>query len=590
MHLFGLLRRVSAWLGAAVSIFALSWCPAAAGDNEHHAPLPPTLVQPVDWSLYTSRVPQPQPAASTRRLRNRHPQTKRHAEAWTTFHYDNLRTAWNPNETLLTTANVNASNFGMLYSEPVDGEVYAEPLYVPNVRVRKLGIHDLLLIATEGDSIYAFDAESGAQLYKTTYVSPPSVTTFDPYICQCSNIAFQQGITGTPVIDIKSSLMYFVAKTVETQGSISTTHYRLHALDIRTGIDAMPNTDINASIIAEDGTQVYLDQIWSIQRPGLALSNNVVYVAFGSGADYHPVNTSGWLVAFDKTNLQQIAQFSDETGDAQVQNIWYDGAVSTRLGAFWGSGAAPAVDKQGNLYVESGNGAFDGQLDFAMTAIKVSPDLSHVVDYFTPSTWYNDSNADQDLGSSGVILLPKQPGGVKNIAIAGGKTGISFVLNQHNMGKFNVSGNQILSQTTTNDGLWGTTAAYTGSDGASYLLVPGGGPMTLWRVQNGSSVSLGYLSQTVDHFSDYGDAGSEPVVSSNGAAPGSAIVWAYSRVGSGGPAQLTLRAYDATNLANKLIELPFTNWEGGGELLTPTVANGMVFTAGEGNVSAYGIL
>jgi hypothetical protein len=254
------------------------------------------------------------------------------------------------------------------------------------------------------------------------------------------------------------------------------------------------------------------------------------------------------------------------------------------------SGAAPAIDGLGNLYVQTGNGAFDGQLDWAMSVLKVSPDLSHVVDYFTPSTWLNDSNADLDLGSAGVTLLPRLPGRFPNVAVGGGKSGLSFVMNEHNLGKFNAGGDRNLSEALTNDGLWGTTAAYVGSDGKTYVIVPGGGPMTLWQVQTVTTVSLGFMSQTLDRFSDYDDAGSEPVVSSNGTTPGSAIVWVYSRIGAGGPANLTLRAYDASNLSNKLIELPFTNWQGGGELISPSVANGLVFTAGEGVVSVYGLL
>jgi hypothetical protein len=163
-------------------------------------------------------------------------------------------------------------------------------------------------------------------------------------------------------------------------------------------------------------------------------------------------------------------------------------------------------------------------------------------------------------------------------------------MNRNHMGGFNPSNDQILSETETNDGLWGTPAAYTGPDGKTYVLEPGGGPMTLWQVQTGSGVSLGYMNQTPDRFGDYDDSGSEPIVSSNGTASGSAIVWVYSRVGSGGPAQLNLRGYDATNLANELVDVPFTNWLGGGELLSPSVANGMVFTAGEGVVSAFGLL
>jgi hypothetical protein len=579
---------ISAWLTAT---WTCSVSPADAAGTyhpQHHAALPATLTHPVNWALYTARVPQPKPVHE-RRPRWR-VQFDRKQSAWPTFAYSNARNAWNPHETALTTANVNPSSFGMLYSLPVDGEVYAQPLYVPHVNVPHLGFHDLLIVATEGDSIYAFDAESGQRLWKKTFVNPPSVTTFDPSVCQCSNIAFQQGITGTPVVDLRTLVMYFVTKTVESSGSTSTTHYRLRAVGVRTGSEVVPNADITASVIASDGSTVVLDQVWSIQRPSLALVNRVVYVGFGSGADYHPLNTSGWLIAFDKTTLSKISQFCVATGDSQLQQIWFDGQVQTRLGSIWMAGAAPVVDAQGNLYVQTGNGAWDGQLDWAMSVLKVAPDLSHVVDYFTPSTWLSDSNADLDLGSAGVTLLPRLSGRFPNVLIGGGKTGISFLLNAHNLGKFNASGDRILSETTTNDGLWGTTAAYIGSDGNTRLIVPGGGPMTLWQLQTSGTPHLGFASQTLDHFSDYDDAGSEPVISSNGTTPGTAIVWAYSRIGSGGPANLTLRAYDASNLANKLVELPFTNWQGGGELLAPSVANGMVFAGGEGVVNVYGQL
>jgi len=573
---------------AFLAAITLVGSPALAGTyRPHHAALPATLAHSLNWALYAARVPQPQPPA---RRRRQHPHVKRSQSAWSTFAYSNLRTAWNAHETALNTGNVNASSFGMLYSVPVDGEVYSQPLYVPQVPIPKQGTHDLLLVATEGDSVYAFDAESGAQIWKTTYVNPPNVTTFDPSVCGCSNIAFQQGITGTPVVDLPRLVMYFVTKTVESAGSTTTTHYRLHEVSLRTGLDVTPNTDISASALGADGTEVLLDPVWSIQRPSIALEHGVVYVAFGSGADYHPTNTSGWLIAFDKYSLAQIAQFCDETGYPQLQYIWYGGQPETRLGSVWMAGAAPAIDAQGNVYVQTGNGAYDGASDWAMSVIKVSPDLSHVVDSFTPSTWWSDTNSDQDLGSAGLMLLPHMRGRDGDVAIGGGKTGLTFVLNRNHLGGWNASGDRILSETQTNDGLWGTPAAYAGADGSTYVLIPGGGPMTLWQVRTGSGVSLGYMSQTTDHFSDGDDAGSEPIVSSNGTVAGSAIVWSYSRVGQGGPAQLTLRAYDASNLANKLVELPYTYWLGGGELLSPSVANGMVFTAGEGVVSAFGLL
>ncbi|MBD5655962.1 MAG: hypothetical protein IAI50_12395 [Candidatus Eremiobacteraeota bacterium] len=506
---------------------------------------------------------------------------------WYTFHASTERDGWNSNETVLTTANVNQNQFGMRYSVPVNGEVYAEPLFVPQVNIPRHGLHNVLLVATEADSVYALQAETGITIWQTSYVNPPAVTTFPTKNCQCSNIAVQQGITGTPVIDPATLTAYFVSKTNDTSNGITTTHYRLHGISVATGQDIAPATDIVASVVASDGTIVALDPAMSIQRPGLTLSRGVVYVAFGSGADKQPLTTSGWVVAFNKKTLAQMSAFSDEKGASQTMHLWYGPTEPVRLGAIWMSGAAPAVDGGGNLYAQTGNGAFDGTLDFGQSVVKVSPDLSHVVDYFTPSQWLKQSNSDSDLSSAGPVILPETIGGAR-IVVAGGKSGETYLLNQDRLGRFNAKQDNVLSETMTNSGLWGTVAAYVGPDGNQYLIVPGGGPMTLWQVTQ--TATLSFVDQSSETFGTGDDSGSEPVISSNGTTPGSAIVWAYSRSGGNGPAQLTLRAFDATNLTKQLIELPYTNWMGGGELLTPAVANGLVFTAGEGTVSAYGLL
>jgi hypothetical protein len=566
--------------------------PSLAGDSEseNHAPLPPELNE-LNWALYAARVPQPRPRALKHRVAKTMGRTRSTAAlpAWYTFHASNLRDGWNSNETLLTTANVNQNQFGMRYSVPVNGEVYAEPLYVPQVNLGLQGVHDVLLIATEGDSVYAFDAETGATLWQTNLTAPPAITTFSTKGCGCSNIATQQGITGTPVVDPATLTAYFVAKTTETVGGVTSSYYRLHGLSIVTGLDVAPPTNIVASTVALDGTTVVLDPNWSIQRPGLALNKGVIYVSFGSGADKQPATTSGWVIAFAENSLQQLAAFSTETGDSMLMHLWYGATAQTRLGAIWMSGAAPAIDSSGNVYVQTGNGAFDGKLDFGQSLVKVAPTLSGVVDYFTPTSWLTQSNKDADLSSAGAMILPALIGG-KHVVAGGGKSGVTYLLNQWYLGHFQAQRDHVLSETTTNTGLWGTLASYVGPDGNTYLIVPGGGPMSLWQVSASPNASLAFMSSSSESFGTGDDAGSEPVISSNGTTPGTAIVWSYSRVGSSGPAALTLRAYDATNLANELIEIPYTNWMGGGELLTPTVANGMVFAAGESVVNGYGLL
>ncbi len=486
----------------------------------------------------------------------------------TTYHYDNARTGWDPNEQILNTSNVNAAHFGLKFSVPLDGEVYAEPLYVPQVAMSG-GVHNLLVAATENATVYGIDADSGAVLWKTPFANPPNVIA-SIAIGANSNVAGPNGLTGTPTIDVARDSIYVVGHTDEGPAGSQTTHYRLHALRLEDGSDRVPSTDISLSNVATDGTIVKLDPVWSIQRPGLAENNGVVYVSFGSAADFRPTTSTGWLAGYDANTLAPVFTLggtSTANGLTQSQNVWFTSQPQpVRMAAIWQSGAAPAIDGAGNLYVQTGNGAFDGAHDWGMSLLKVAPNLASVVDYFTPSSWQSDSNYDTDLGSAGVLLLP-QGNLTRSLAIGGGKSGMTYMLDATNLGKLGPSGDpNALFHTQTNSGLWGQPAAYVGSDGNTYLIVPGSGPMSSWKVTGAPTASLTKVGQTADHFADGDDGGTIPVISSNGTAPGSAIVWAYSRVPNGGPADLTLRAYDASNLSNKLVEVPFTHWTGGGML------------------------
>lgn len=509
----------------------------------------------------------------------------------TTYHYDNARTGWDPNEQILNTSNVNAAHFGLKFSVPLDGEVYAEPLYVPQVAMSG-GVHNLLVAATENATVYGIDADSGAVLWKTPFANPPNVIA-SIAIGANSNVAGPNGLTGTPTIDVARDSIYVVGHTDEGPAGSQTTHYRLHALRLEDGSDRVPSTDISLSNVATDGTIVKLDPVWSIQRPGLAENNGVVYVSFGSAADFRPTTSTGWLAGYDANTLAPVFTLggtSTANGLTQSQNVWFTSQPQpVRMAAIWQSGAAPAIDGAGNLYVQTGNGAFDGAHDWGMSLLKVAPNLASVVDYFTPSSWQSDSNYDTDLGSAGVLLLP-QGNLTRSLAIGGGKSGMTYMLDATNLGKLGPSGDpNALFHTQTNSGLWGQPAAYVGSDGNTYLIVPGSGPMSSWKVTGAPTASLTKVGQTADHFADGDDGGTIPVISSNGTAPGSAIVWAYSRVPNGGPADLTLRAYDASNLSNKLVEVPFTHWTGGGMLITPVVAYGTVYAGGESVLNAYGL-
>ena len=508
----------------------------------------------------------------------------------TTYHNDNSRTGWNPNETKLTVANVNSSQFGLKFSVPLDGEVYAQPLYVPQVTIGGVA-HNVVVVASENATVYAIDAGSGAILWKHPFADPPLIVA--SVICHCGTIQGPQGLTGTPTIDVARDSIYVVAHTDEGPTGQVVTHYRLHALLLESGNDRVAATDIKMSAKATDGKTVWLSTTYNMQRPGLAENNGIIYVSFGSQSDRHAASTTGWIAAYDADTLKPIGSLpgkvSTATGLQQVQTEWYGKTGPVRLASIWMSGAAPAIDSAGNIYVQTGNGAYDGLLDWGQSLLKIAPSLSAVLDYFTPSTYKSDNNADRDLGSAGVVLLPQMAGSY-NVAVGGGKSGITYLLDEANLGKLQPPGDpNVLFWAQTNFGLWGLPASYIGSDGNTYVMVPGSGPMTSWRVQTSPKPSLVQVGQTPDQFCQGDDCGTIPVISSNGITPGTAIVWAYSRVPNAGPANLTLRAYDASNLSHELVVLPFTHWLGGGMLLTPMVANGMVYAGGESVLNAYGL-
>ncbi len=504
-----------------------------------------------------------------------------------TYHNDNFRTGWYPAETRLTTANVNPTQFGLKFSVKLSGVAFAQPLYVPQrwVGGRR---HDLIIVATENAVVYGIDAQTGAILWTHGFARPPRIRA--SHGCHCSQAA-PQGLTGTPTIDVARDSIYVVVRTDETVSGETVTRYRLHALLTENGNDRLAPRIITLSAPVSGGT-VELSPTWNLQRPGLAEANGLVYVAFGSQGDREPATTTGWLAAFDAATLAPAGAVPTGAtlagGAPQNQRIVGGGYGPVRLASVWMSGAAPAIDAGGNLYVQTGNGAFDAHRDWGQSLLKITPTLSAVSDFFTPSTYQYDNDHDQDLGSAGVVLLP-QAAGTYQVAVGGGKRGITYLLDQQHLGGVQPPGDpNVLFAATTNDGLWGTPASYIGADAQTYVVVPGSGPMTLWRVTTASPPALVKVGQTPDEFGHGDGGGTIPVISSNGQTPGTAIVWAYSR--SAGASEIMLRAYDLTNLSHELLDIAFTRWTGPASLISPTVANGMVYAAGPDILNAYGLI
>ena len=343
----------------------------------------------------------------------------------TTWHNDLARSGLNPQETILTTANVNVSTFGRLFSVPVDGEVYAQPLILSGVSIGG-GTHNVVYIATEHDSVYAIDADSGATYAQVSLIPAggTTVNTSSDLVPACGDIEPEVGITGTPVIDPSSNTLYVVAKS-KVNGSIV---QFLHALNAGTlAENAGSPVEIQAAVPGTasdgDGTQVAFNPITENQRPGLVLDNGHVLITWASHCDHTPYH--GWLISYNAQTLAQEAAWNaTPNGDP-------NGTLS--LAGIWMSGAAPAVDANGNIYLATGNGYENGTTDFGDTVVKLGLPANGtfpVLDYFVPFN-ENGTNTlgDTDLGSGGVLLLPAASNGAQLLAQAG-KAGTLHLLDR----------------------------------------------------------------------------------------------------------------------------------------------------------------
>jgi len=349
----------------------------------------------------------------------------------TTWHYDNARTSANTTETLLTPANVNSASFGKLFTQPVDGFVSGQPLYLPGVNIAGQGIHNVVYVTTMHDSVYAFDAENpnAGPLWTT------SILTYSPAGATPVPATFQKnagttgwseiGIISTPVIDAQSGTIYLVAETFENNSVV----HRLHALDVSSGVEKLGGPTTITATFTQNGTTSTFQDRYQINRPGLLLANGHVYIGFGSNCcnDY----SQGWVMSYNATTLRQEGTFDAEPGKT--------------LASIWQKGAGLSADSSGNIYAETGEGFYAPGTNLSESVFKLSQQGTSLVlaDWFTPHDHMSLSNADADMAES-VLILPDQPGPFPHEAIAVGKAGTVYVLNRDNMG-------QLCSSCTTID-------------------------------------------------------------------------------------------------------------------------------------------
>ncbi len=486
---------------------------------------------------------------------------------------DNSRTGQNISETLLTTANVNSTQFGKLFAFNVDGYVQAQPLYMSALTINGVP-RNVVFVATQHDSVYAIDADTGIQLWQTSFINPAAgVTTVPAQAEGCNNITglAELGITSTPVIDPSTGTLYVTAKTQEFVSGKYTYVYRLHALDITTGLEKLGGP---VQITGQIGSLnlIILNQI---QRPALLLSNGTLYLGFGSnGCD---LKARGWLFAYDASNLQQIAQMTTQPDNSYGSSIWQ-------------GGVGPAADSAGNVYLSTANGLFNySAQDLGDSVLKLSlgANAFSVADYFTPFDQANMAATDMDLGSGAPTLLPTQAGSsTPDLLVTSGKAGNIYLINRDNLGLYNPTNNDQITQYLPaalageffgSPVYWNNTVYFMAHQDylRAYSLSVGG--------SGTSALSTTPVAQTSGKLTTIGF----PVVSANGTSNG--IVWLVRSV----KGVALMSAFDAARL---FLLYDSSMAAGGRDTLgtiahsaTPTVANGKVYAGTQTQLVAYGL-
>ena len=488
----------------------------------------------------------------------------------TTYHYDNYRTGWNSNETTLTVAALQTSAFAVLGKVALDDQVDAQPLVVPGVTIKAgkfKGLHDVVYVATDNNSIYAIDAITGKVLLSPNF-GPPVIR---PLGCGKNNP--DVGINSTPVIDLSSNTLYVMVYTQQSTGPA----YFVHALDLGSLTDKVTPQLVSASHTLTDGTTYTFNATYQRQRPALLLANGNVYAGFGSFCDYAPNLSRGWLLGWQTGTLIPLAE-------SELPDFQDTSAKDFFLSSIWMSGYGPAADDSGNILFVTGNSdptgtAYDGLTDIEESVIEVSPDLTTVLDFFTPSNVANLDEHDMDFGSGGVMVLPDQPGSISHLAVAAGKTGQMFLMDEDDLGGFSKTKNNVLGTYPIGACWCGQSYFVDPTDNNARVVSSGGSSIMVWELQISPAPSL--TNVTSSPAINLHDNGFFTTVSSNGTA--SPIIWALARPAPGNPA-IDLYAF-APDLGGTTMTQLFEGaagvWVKGGTNpnLVPVVANGRVYVA-----------
>lgn len=497
----------------------------------------------------------------------------------TTAQYGNARIGADLVEIELTPQNVNAEHFGKVFSFKVDGDVYAQPLYVPSLEIPSKGKHSVLFVATEHDSVYAFDAANNPSdpLWYVSFIHPEKgITPLDTRDVQCGFIMPDIGITSTPAIDTTTGTLYVLVRTKENGKYVQ----RLHALDISTGMEkfggpVVIQASVNPGKIAVSQQPVDFDPLRENPRAAILLANHMVYLAWASSCDvgkYH-----GWVISYDSHSLRQTGVFNTSP-DAEEGGIWQ-------------ADAGPAADEQGNVFAITGNGKFDadsGGRDYGDSILKLALSSSglRLQDYFTPFDEQRLDDENLDLGSGGPVLLPDQTGPHPHLLVAAGKGGALYLIDRDHMGGYHAGDNTHAVQVIPiNNTCLGAPAYWN----QSLYIFCSNDVLRQYKLENGTLSAEPVAKGTLK----LPEPGATPTISAKGATNG--IVWWVATKRQNGPYRFAvLHANDATDIAHELYnsEQNASRDRAGLALrfAMPTVAEGRVYIGLKGEVDVYGLL